>query len=332
MVLSGYVEPLAAEQAALPAHQFLTKPCEPKQLVAVIRQSLAAGALLRNERLRSVVSGIGSLPSLPSIYRDLTEEMAREQPSLQKVGKLVESDPGMAANVLKMVNSSFFGFTQHISSPQQAVTLLGLNTLRSLILSAHIFSSFDQGGCRLFSILSLWEHSLRTSRLCFKIAEAEGCAGAQCEDALAAGLLHDVGKLALAASMPADYFTVLDAVRGRGMRVSAAEIEHFGVSHAPVGGYLLSLWGLPEPVAAAVAGHHDPDPGLPGFPPVHAVYVGNIMDHRHYILNPGYAQPELDPVLLDRMGRRERVAQWDRITAEHISEEEDDHGSQDPHC
>lgn len=324
IVLSGYMDQQVVSLAALSAHQFLSKPCEPGELLEVIRKTLQAMDILGDANLRAVVARVESLPSLPRIYRQVVEEMRSESPSLGRVGQLVASDPGMSAGILKMVNSSFFGFCRKISSPEQAATLLGLNTIRSLILSVHVFTSFDLGKVRLFSINRLWEHSLRASRLSCKIAAAEGCGRDACDDALASGLLHDVGKLALATQMPKDYDLVLEAVRRGGLRVEAAEIEHFGVSHARVGAYLLCLWGLPEAVVSAVCGHHAPSGDAAGFPPVFAVYVGNIMDHRHYILNKGYAQPELDRALLAKAGLDHRAQVWENITMEEIVAEEND--------
>lgn len=324
IVLSGYMDQQAVSWAALSAHQFLSKPCEPGELLAVVRQTLQAQDILGDDSLRAVVARVESLPSLPRIYRQVVEEMRSEGPSLQRVGQLVALDPGMSAGILKMVNSSFFGFCRKISSPEQAATLLGLNTIRSLILSVHVFTSFDSITMRLFSINRLWEHSLRTSRLCFKIAEVEGCGRDACDEALASGLLHDVGKLVLATQMPKDYELVIEAVRHGGLRVEAAEIEHLGVSHARVGAYLLSLWGLPEAVVSAVHGHHAPPGGAAGFSPALAVYVGNVMDHKHYILNQGYAQPELDRALLVKAGLDHRAQVWENITVEEIVAGESD--------
>lgn len=313
IVLSGFVEKQAMEQAALPAHQFLSKPCEPKRILAAIRQTLRTNDLIADPQVRAAVASIESLPSLPRVYTRMMEEIESENPSLQKVAGLVESDPGMCANVLKMVNSSFFGFCQKISSPQQAVTLLGLNTLRSLVLSAHIFSSFDSSRTRLFSMDSLWEHSLRTSRLSCRIAEAEGYSKADCDAALASGLLHDVGKLVLANQLPKDYDLILDAVRRGELRVDAAELQHLGFGHAVVGAYLMSLWGLADNVVAAILGHHSPREQAGGHMTPYVVYAGNLMDHKHCVIHPDYGRPELDLAQLEGVGLAGRAPVWESL-------------------
>ncbi|MEW5772823.1 MAG: response regulator [Thermodesulfobacteriota bacterium] len=330
IMLSGYVEKQAVEQAVLPAHQFLSKPCEPKMILSTIRQALQANALIADPAVRSAVAGIESLPSLPRAYTLMMEEIESASPSLQRVGGLVESDPGMCASILKMVNSSYFGFCQKISSPQQAVTLLGLDAMRSLVLSAHLFSSFDPSLSGRFSLDSLWEHSLRTSRLSFRIAEVEGWDKADRDDALAAGLLHDVGKLVLACRMPKDYDMILEAVRRGGLRVEAAERQHLGFGHAVVGAYLMSLWGLPDRLVRAIHEHHAPGASAGGGFVPHAVYVGNILDHKHCVIHPEYGRPELDLALLEEAGLSDRVAAWDSLgVAETNLEECPD--ARDPH-
>src|SRR5207245_2738188 len=114
-----------------------------------------------------------TLPSLPTLYIEVMEVMDAPNGTLAQVGKLIERDMGMAAKLLQLVNSAFFGLRRHIASPTQAVTLLGLETVAGLILSAHIFACCDQATMAPLALDALWSHSMATAVCARTIARAE---------------------------------------------------------------------------------------------------------------------------------------------------------------
>jgi HD-like signal output (HDOD) protein len=133
-----------------------------------------------------------------------------------------------------------------------------LETIKALVLSVKIFSQLDKAGMRFFAVDRIWAHSLATGVFAKTIATAEKQEPTIIDDAFMSGLLHDAGKLILAANLPQPYKEALTAARENGRSDLEAERQAFGVTHAEVGAYLFALWGLPFPIVEAIAFHHSP--------------------------------------------------------------------------
>ena len=239
-------------------HQFLLKPCCAETMKNTIVRTCKLQNLLRDETLRKVVTGIKNLPSLPSLYNLIVEEMQSQDGSLKKVGHLISQDVSMSAKILQLVNSAFFALPQKITDPQQASVFVGIETLKSLVLSIHVFSSLTKDAelCG-FSPVKMWRHSLRTGRLAGDIARAEETDRKVVEEAMIAGMLHDIGKLILL-KIPQKYKEVMDLIEKTGCTDAEAEFSVMEASHSELGAYLLGLWGLPGNVVESVAFHHNP--------------------------------------------------------------------------
>jgi putative nucleotidyltransferase with HDIG domain len=164
----------------------------------------------------------------------------------------------MSAKILQMVNSAYFGLPRKMTDPQQAAVFLGLETLKGVILSSHVFSSFtdDADACG-FSLADMWKHSLLTGRLAKEIASSQNGEIEAREEALTTGLLHDIGKLVLL-KMPEKYKEITTYVEQNGCDFLYAEYEILQTSHAELGAYLLGLWGIDDKIVEAVAFHHNP--------------------------------------------------------------------------
>ncbi len=240
------------------AHQFLTKPCSAETMKYTIERTCKLRDLLRNETLKQIVAGINNLPSLPRLYYKIVAEMNSKKASLKKVGHIISQDVSMSAKILQLVNSAFFGLPQKIVDPQHAAVYLGIDTLKALVLSIHVFSSFTEDAklCE-FSLARMWRHSLRTSKLARDIARAEMADEKVVEVATIAGMLHDIGKLILL-KVPRQYNEVMEFVKTTGCDFAEAEYIVTKTSHAELGAYLLGLWGIPDNVVEAVAFHHNP--------------------------------------------------------------------------
>ena len=139
IILSGHAEREAVLRLVGPAHQYLSKPCDADELRKAIVRAFALRDLLGNEHLKQLTTRIKNLPTLPSLQKQLTEELRKESPSLENIGQLISRDVGMTAKILQLVNSAFFGLAQPIGSPTEATAYLGLNTIRALVLSMGIF-------------------------------------------------------------------------------------------------------------------------------------------------------------------------------------------------
>lgn len=321
--LSGYSSLEMVGRSIAPTHQYLTKPCEEKKLILALEQAMDARDFLSNKGLRDKIARIEHLPVLPRAYVRITEELAKCDPSPKAVGEIVGEDVGLSANILKLVNSAYFGLSRTVTSPQQAVIVLGVNVIRSVILSLHVFKSFEATEEQAFSLTKLWEHSLRTASIARGIAQAEALSREDVDNAYIAALLHDVGKLVLNAHCAEEYAAILRRVREQNRCVAEVEAEMLGLTHAQVGAYLLGLWGLPQEVVRAVARHHEPEPEPAGLCAGSMAYFANLLDHDTFIINAHYARPQVSPERIAAIGGPERHARWrEKAVALNISEEE----------
>ena len=277
IALSGYFDAELSLESARVAHQFLAKPCPAPTLIIAIERVRTLRDVLQNPRLKALVGGLQSLPSLPDLYLELIEVMRTPDASLRDAARVISRDPGMSAKVLQMVNSAFFGLPRHVGSVDQAVVLLGLDNVRGLVLSAKVFSQFD-GRHSALDIAAMWQHSAQVGALARRIARDLELDGKQTDHAYMAGLLHDIGKLTLYANASHAARMVEAMVRSGVYDEPQAEQELFGCSHADVGAYLLGLWGLPGAIVEAVALHHDPLRGARHEPgPLTAVYAADLL-------------------------------------------------------
>jgi HD-like signal output (HDOD) protein len=223
------------------------------------------------------VTALGDLPSLPRTYEALTLALADPDTSLQMVARIVEQDVGVSAKVLQLVNSAFFGIAHSMTNIQGAVSYLGINTLKNLVLSVEIFRAFkpkrDLPG---FSLEKLQYHAQLTAHIAARLPVPKYLA----EIAVVAGMLHDVGKLILAWKLSEHFQTMLAEAVEAHCPVFKEEERGNGFSHAEIGAYLLGLWGIPYTVVEAVALHHGPN-RVPhqNFDAISAVYVANLLAH-----------------------------------------------------
>jgi HD-like signal output (HDOD) protein len=277
-ILSGIRDQAEIARCLGDTHQFISKPVDLKTLRDALARICSLDHFLMDEKLRALVGRFDALPSFPALYVEVMNELAAAKPSIVRIAEIVAQDPAMTAKMLHIVNSAAFGLPRRISNPMEAVQYLGTGTVRSLVLSVHVFSSFDRK-VEGFSIDQFEGHALRCARLARALMESQGEEAARAEDAYIAGMLHDVGKLMLATSLPDRYREAAAYAVAQQIPLHAAETEVFGATHAGVGAYLLGLWGLPAPIVEAVAFHHTPTRSdLPSFGPLASVHIANVLD------------------------------------------------------
>lgn len=310
-VLSGQTDQELALRATGPAHQFLSKPCDGQLLISTIQRALEVRDSLSTSTLAALVAQLDKLPSLPSTYRRLVEEINSPEISVDAIGRIIGQDPAMTVKILKLVNSSFFSFNQHVTSPTQATLILGVNTIKSLVLSVQVFSQLEAGIIEELHLADLQTHSLSVAVFARRLAEFEHLGREVVDDAFLAGLLHDVGKLVLAANLPELYRQVILAARQREIPLYEMEQEALGATHAGIGAYLLALWGFPVSITEAVGFHHGGQLTIPAaFSPLIAVHAADCFEHEDRGGGAAHRAIVLDFGLLDRAGCGQRVQQW----------------------
>ena len=278
IVLSGHADAEAALRAVGVAHQFLSKPCKPEVLEETVARACALHGVLSHPSVKDVLGQVQTLPSVPKIYSALVAALADPDVDADDIAGIVSQDPAMSAKVLQLVNSSFFGLARTVTDVRHAALMLGFQTVRDLVLTAEVFES-DAPVPRAagFSITDLQHHAVLTANLTRSMFDNKTVAA----DAFTAGLLHDVGKLVLAAQLPDVLTAAIGHARAHGVDLYQAEQALMGVTHAELGGYLMGLWGLPYSIVDAVTNHHHPmrPPPRDIFGITEAVYVANALIH-----------------------------------------------------
>ncbi len=317
IMLTGQVKKDQTYEAVGLVHQFLAKPCPPEELQAAIDRALHLRALLDDPTLRSVVSRMRALPSQPDVYTRLMRAVRSEDVGMEDIAAIVEENPSVAARVLQLVNSAFFGLPRPTASIKEAVVFIGTKTLRTLVLSVEAFRDLElDSSAHGLNAIALQEHAVMTGRIA-----AEMVTVADREAAYSAGLLHSIGVLVLASQLPEEWDRILEEARSQSR--SLLEVEHLvlGVDHGQVAAALLSLWGLPHDVIEAVAQHLRPSP-VSGFGGklVGVVHVASrLADEISPSYIEGVASTPIDVEYLKTDGSADSLDDW-RYLAEQIAD------------
>jgi putative nucleotidyltransferase with HDIG domain len=204
----------------------------------------------KKAEFRKALREVKNLPTLPGIVAKLSRMAEDPDTTTEQMGKLISKDHILSAKLLKLVNSAFYGFPQKISSLSSAIILLGFNVIKSLIISASIFELMET------SDLELWEHSLGTAVIANVMAKRLGINDP--EEVSTAGLIHDIGKVAIKMELPEEYEKICNIVEMKQISFREAELLVLGLDHAEVGGWLAKSWFLPKKLVEPIAHHHAP--------------------------------------------------------------------------
>jgi HD-like signal output (HDOD) protein len=312
VILSGYSEAKSIFRTVGPAHQYLAKPCDPQTIIALMDRAQTMRGLLAQPKLRALVAGMRNLPSPPDLYLKLTEEMRCEEASLNVIAKLIETDVAMTAALLKVTNSAYFSLSVTINNVSQAVRLLGLETVRTLVLSVGIFKQFSGKPDLAPLMQSLNDYSLTLAHLAQRLAAADGADEATQSQSLCSGMLCCIGSMVLLDADPIQYRGTMEAA-GQA-HLEAAEREIFGATQAELGAYLLGLWGFNDAVVEAVLYQLQPS-ACANQQKSLSTYV-----HLARALGPAFPlmlQPDdplavMDRSYVERLGLAGRVSEWSR--------------------
>lgn len=196
------------------------------------------------------IEKIEALPTIPPILRKILSIIEDPKVSLQKITEFVSSDPTLTARILKMVNSPVYGFPGRISSVSHAMVILGLNAIRGLLLGVSVFEIMQK------SMIGLWEHSLSTAIFARIIATKKELQ--HTEEISIGGLLHDIGKVILIISFKDEYLKLIESVQWKEDFLYEIEKNHFGITHAEVGGIIAKKWNFPVKLIEPIMYHHKP--------------------------------------------------------------------------
>ena len=225
--------------------------------------------------LERVIAGLGELPPLPEVVTELLEYVRGENVDAQQVIRQIARDQALTARVLRVANSSFYGLQSRVATLQEAVIVLGLRTVATLVTAAGVLNTFAGGAAQRTEQRAFWVHGFGAG-LCARALARHS--GSDPERAFTAALLHDLGRLALA-TKHAELFGRVTAYRlERDCHLLQAEREVLGFDHAQVGAALAQRWNFAPEIKVAVEFHHAPEAAAHDLLAV-ITHVADVMAH-----------------------------------------------------
>jgi len=235
-----------------------------------------------------------TLSSLPTIYTRLNEAVSNPWSSNRDIAGIISEDAGLAARLLRIANSAFYGFPSKIDTITRAVTVIGTQQLRDLALATSVINMFADMPNEVVSMESFWQHSIAcgvTARILASYRREPNV-----ERFFVAGLLHDVGRLIIYSKMPDIACQALEDSQSKNALLYEIEKEIMGFDHADVGGLLLRQWKIPENTVNAVAFHHKPSAIGEFQMDVSIVHIADIITNALQIGSSGeICVPSMDP-------------------------------------
>lgn len=257
LVLSGQGDPDTVLDVVRSAQQFLAKPCDARTLTSAVGRALAVQRSLSDPGLRDLIGGVTALPMLPAIYDQLVTAVSSETVDLTDIAAIVASDVATSVELLKLVNSAFFGLPREVYSVTDAVRLLGLDNVQALVLASSLFR-VNEALAWVLDVEELRAKSLRRAAIARAISRHEGWTGRAQEVAVLSCMLRDVGRLVLTEGRPeaaGELHGILEAEpeTPSPARLAELEIAAYGCSVPQATAYLLGLWGFAPAIVHTIA-------------------------------------------------------------------------------
>jgi HD-like signal output (HDOD) protein len=254
IVLAGRSDRGAVMRSLGVAQIFLAKPCSIEDVIGAVERGSRQREILGQDRLVRMVGKVNRLPSPPKSYWALTHALDDPDCTVASVVRIIEGDPAMAAKLLQIANSAYFGVGRRVAAIEPAVVVLGLELVRTLSLASHVFQLGDGLPASVAAGLArIRDQSFMVARVARVLASGEQHG----QEAFTAGLLHDLGRVVVAVTQP-EAFLALEAARRAGKPRGEAERRIVGATQADIGAYLLGLWWLPSSVVEDVRFHDEP--------------------------------------------------------------------------
>jgi HD-like signal output (HDOD) protein/CheY-like chemotaxis protein len=303
IILTGYADRASVSRAFSDAeiHELVSKPWDDEELKQILRNALDQSAGQDGEipGLHAIINEIESLPPLPHTYAKVRQALREaEANSLEPVAEVIMRDPSLAARLLQVANSSFFGQRREVDTVNRALFVLGLQMVENLVLATNAFDTLDFDGLPNLTAKELWKHSLACGAIARHIAERQHKTAERQhkpksfqETAMLAGTLHDLGKLVLAKYVAKQYSKVLLAAHESQDPLFEIERQLLGTDHSAIGGHLAEWWNLPPKIVEAVRWHHAPNESKMDTRLTHLVHLSNALAHQLELGSSGPKQP-----------------------------------------
>lgn len=255
IVLSGYVEDDVIFKAAKVAHRYLHKPCEADEIARTIEEVERCHQAIDSDAMVAMIGRIENLPTLGDVYFDLMDAVAGDDWSPADLAEIVSRDVGITVELLRLVNSGFFGLSRTVHSVEQAITFLGLDVVRAAVAGYSLFNEVNNAPN--IDIEEVAARSRSAALLACKSVSSAGGTRSEAAEAYLAGIVHEVGALALSAVSEVERDALQAALAGHDV---VTERLVLGADRYSVSQYLLGLWGFSPSMCEAVASLARPMP------------------------------------------------------------------------
>lgn len=321
-VLSGYQDEAKSIKASGVAHQFIAKPCNTETLMETIEKAYFLRNYINNPTLLEVVTGLGELPGVPDIYIEVEETLQDPDSTFETVEKILARDITLVAKILQIANSSFFGIHGRVTNLLQALSFLGVNIIKALVLHISTFSRLKVRPEQINFYQSVTTHSLDVANVSRRIIQTATNNRLLIDDTYMAGILHDIGKIVLL-----NYEDYIDRTMRAMSKMKVdfyeAEQELFGFTHCNAGAYLLGIWGLPDPIVEAAAFHHKPSDAINTIElsPLSVVHAANCFVAQNQVQQQDRTKglelmPAIDFEYYEKLNLSNKLQQWQEISNE----------------
>jgi HD-like signal output (HDOD) protein len=297
-------------------HEILPKPIELASLKSRIESGVAPQDSSCNQSGRDPGTGTSASTAVPAVYAEVLKALDSQSVTKRQVGEIIAGDAALTSEVLRLTNSAYLGLPRDITNPVEAVESLGLETVKALVMALKFLAEHRQLKPGYLSLEKLWLHSIRVAQLARDLILFETKDRALAAEALVAGLLHDLGKVVLAANFDDMYGRVHSLARKQPVALWDIEKEMFGASHGEIGACLVGMWNMPASVVEAAAFHHEPPLGEhQRLTPLAAVHIANVLEHEIRPSDEFRVAPVMCPPFLNEIGLLQRLPFWRAVFA-----------------
>ena len=290
--------------------QILPKPVDPDGLKSRLESSFNESNPEPTES--AAAASTGDSPTIPPVYAEVLKAIESLGVTDAEVGEIIGSDPALTAELLRLTNSSYLGLPRNISDPIQAVELLGFETVKALVMALQFLAQHSRLKPGYLSLDQIWRHSVNVAQIARDLVLFETKDRNLANQALTAGLLHDLGKIVLVTNFDDLYGRVHSLARKQPVALWDIEKEMFGANHGEIGGCLVGMWNMPTTIVEATALHHEPPLGeQQQLTPLAAVHIANVLERE---LCPGTEERMVPPIInttfLNDIGLLQRLPVW----------------------
>ncbi|MCD6160806.1 MAG: HDOD domain-containing protein [candidate division Zixibacteria bacterium] len=251
---------------------------------------------LNTSKIQSIVDKVHDLPTPPIVFTQIIKAINDPNTPIEKLAKIISEDPAITAKILKLTNSAFYGIPKTVANINEAIKIIGLEAVKSLVVSTSVFGMFSKNKniCNDY-LESFWRHSLLTgfmAKILVSIIKVDTFEEA--EMSFLAGLLHDIGKLIIAINMEKEYAEIESIMTNdKSLTAADAETKVLEFTHADIGEYLLNEWNIPDQVGNSVLYHHD-SRIVETQPKVALIHIADYLSHEMEVVD-GCPQNYLPP-------------------------------------